>query len=317
MSAPSATIGRRPPPRRGVPYYDVATGRTLILPPKGGKAVEYVRSPPEPFSPAKALRRAGVRAAGAADQGARRATSSATRTARAELPTFGRSDTGWGGLLVYVFLSLIGLALLHNALGGRGPAAVGKLFGFLGAGINRLVSPIDPIVGKGTLPASTPATAPSSSSSSAAARTSGGSRGVGLLRGLAGVTVIGLPGQGTHSRSEGPNNWQSDNAVDLRAPIGTPVTAPVAGVVIKAGYLPGVAAGETSRFAGQRVTIQGAGNEFYFAHLSKVAVRVGQRVQAGQLLGQSGAANGVPHLHFAVQTGSPLDWLFAPKGGNR
>ena len=28
-------------------------------------------------------------------------------------------------------------------------------------------------------------------------------------------TLIGVPGQNTHSRTEPPNNWQSDNAVDI------------------------------------------------------------------------------------------------------
>jgi murein DD-endopeptidase MepM/ murein hydrolase activator NlpD len=38
-------------------------------------------------------------------------------------------------------------------------------------------------------------------------------------------------------------------------------------------------------------------------------VKPGQQVKAGQLLGYSGVANGVAHLHYAVESGSPLDWV--------
>lgn len=122
--------------------------------------------------------------------------------------------------------------------------------------------------------------------------------------------IIGLPYQGTHSKElnvrGGSDNWQSENAVDISLPVGTPVYSPVSGTVVRAGNLPGNPGG---RFAGQRVTVQGSDNAFYFGHLSSVAVSVGQKVSAGSQLGLSGSANGVNHLHFAVENGSPLDWL--------
>lgn len=124
--------------------------------------------------------------------------------------------------------------------------------------------------------------------------------------------IIGMPYQGTHSKQinvrGGSDNWQSENAVDIAVPIGTPVYAAETGEVVRAGNLPGNPGG---RFAGQRVTVQGSDNAFYYAHLSSVAVKEGQKISAGTLLGFTGEANGVQHLHFAVENGSPLDWLLA------
>lgn len=113
--------------------------------------------------------------------------------------------------------------------------------------------------------------------------------------------LIGRPYEGTHRLG----NWQSDNAVDLAVPVGTPVYAVAAGTIgPRIGPLP---AGGTGRFVGQRLTLEGATDDFYYAHLSRLAVEPGQAVQRGQLLGWSGAANGVPHLHLASRAGDPLE----------
>jgi murein DD-endopeptidase MepM/ murein hydrolase activator NlpD len=110
-------------------------------------------------------------------------------------------------------------------------------------------------------------------------------------------SVIGRPGVGTHSYSQPPNNWQSDNAVDLGVPVGTPVFAPISGTV---GQRIGSLNSSNPRMAGLRLTIDGQGQSWYLAHLSVLRVRAGQQVKAGQLIGLSGSANGVPHLHIAV-----------------
>lgn len=140
------------------------------------------------------------------------------------------------------------------------------------------------------------------------AKPTGNQAGTGILA-IVGK-IIGMPYQGTHSKATnvrgGSDNWQSENAIDVAIPIGTPVYAPVDGSIVRAGDLPGNPGG---RFAGQRVTVQGSDNAFYFGHLSSVAVQVGQKIKAGTLIGYSGEASGVSHLHFAVQNGSPLDWI--------
>jgi hypothetical protein len=122
-----------------------------------------------------------------------------------------------------------------------------------------------------------------------------GAAGVGYPLGTHGK-IIGTPHSGTHTLG----NWQSDNAVDIAVPVGTPVYAVSDGVIgSRIGSL-----GKGGRFAGLRVTLQGRNDSYYYAHLSKLRVKAGQRVRAGQLLGYSGSANGVAHLHFGVENGN-------------
>lgn len=120
------------------------------------------------------------------------------------------------------------------------------------------------------------------------------------------VRAIGVPGQGTHSKAfnkkGGSDNWESENAVDLPVPKGTPVYAVADGVI---GKQIGSLGSKSSRMAGLRLHLVTDGNEFYYAHLSKLTVKAGQQVHAGDLLGYSGVANGVAHLHLAAKVGDP------------
>jgi len=117
---------------------------------------------------------------------------------------------------------------------------------------------------------------------------------------------------GTHdpefNLTHGSYNWQSIWAVDLGVPIGTPVYASFSGTIVT------VHSGETGRFAGISVGLDsGRGLAAYYAHLSQVDVTSGQSVVAGQLIGATGEANGVDHLHFALgrsyADGSPSNGL--------
>lgn len=110
--------------------------------------------------------------------------------------------------------------------------------------------------------------------------------------------IIGTPYSGTHTLG----NWQSDNAIDIRVPVGTPVYAPESGVIDPSRY--GSLGSSNPRMAGLRLTLVGQ-NPAYFAHLSRLVAKPGQRVKAGDLIGYSGSANGTSHLHFAVQSGHP------------
>jgi hypothetical protein len=121
-----------------------------------------------------------------------------------------------------------------------------------------------------------------------------------------GAKIIGLPGQGTHT----VGNWQSDNAIDIAVPKGTPIYAPVSGKLGNTGLLPGAGASGGGRFSGERINLFGGGQGFYFAHLSQLApgIKQGAAVKAGQLLGYTGEANGVQHLHFGVEKGDPRSY---------
>lgn len=83
--------------------------------------------------------------------------------------------------------------------------------------------------------------------------------------------------------------------MDIAAPNGTPVKAPAGGIVIFAAkdlYLTG----------GTVLIDHGAGVSSNFLHLSRVDVKVGDRVEQGQIIaavGATGRATG-PHLHWGM-----------------
>jgi murein DD-endopeptidase MepM/ murein hydrolase activator NlpD len=92
--------------------------------------------------------------------------------------------------------------------------------------------------------------------------------------------------------------------IDVVAPMGAPIEAPAAGVVLSAGWETGY---------GYSVSIDhGYGIVTRFAHASKLLVRKGQHVERGQriaLVGNTGLATG-PHLHYEVHVhGRPVDPL--------
>ena len=82
--------------------------------------------------------------------------------------------------------------------------------------------------------------------------------------------------------------------VDLRAPTGTPIRALAAGKVVIA---------EEMYYSGNVVFIDhGLGAVSSYGHMSRIDVRPGNRVAAGQQIGLSGATGRVtgPHLHLGL-----------------
>ncbi|PAX07188.1 M23 family metallopeptidase [Sphingomonas lenta] len=94
-----------------------------------------------------------------------------------------------------------------------------------------------------------------------------------------------------------PGSYHS--GVDVALPTGAPVVAPAGGVVV-------LAADPARPFTleGNLLLIDhGGGLSSAFLHLSRIHVREGQRVEAGQLVGEvgrSGRATG-PHLHWGLR----------------
>lgn len=85
------------------------------------------------------------------------------------------------------------------------------------------------------------------------------------------------------------------SGVDLAAAEGTPVTAPQDGIVSFSNWSGGY---------GLLVAVEHAsGIQTRFGHLSRVAVKAGQQVRKGQLLGlvgSTGRSTG-PHLHYEIR----------------
>jgi len=92
-------------------------------------------------------------------------------------------------------------------------------------------------------------------------------------------------------------SWRAHNGVDYGAPAGTPVRSVADGVVETAGRQNGY---------GNVVQLQhGAGKTTIYAHLTKIDVRQGQRIEQGQRIGTVGATGWAtgPHLHFEFRVG--------------
>ncbi|HEY0357704.1 MAG TPA: M23 family metallopeptidase [Mycobacteriales bacterium] len=103
------------------------------------------------------------------------------------------------------------------------------------------------------------------------------------------------PSPSALSSTFGPRWGTFHYGIDFAAPFGSVIHAAHAGVVVKAGWYGGY---------GNIVIIDhGNGITTRYGHNSKVMVRVGQRVTAGQeisLVGSTGDSTG-PHCHFEVR----------------
>jgi murein DD-endopeptidase MepM/ murein hydrolase activator NlpD len=105
------------------------------------------------------------------------------------------------------------------------------------------------------------------------------------------------------------NAFSNHNGVDYHAPIGTPVWAVADGTVTRAGYEPG---------GGNTVCVRHAMSfESCYLHLSKIHVKVGQKVAQKTVIAESGNTGKLttgPHLHFGLKRGgawvNPLNQNF-------
>lgn len=101
---------------------------------------------------------------------------------------------------------------------------------------------------------------------------------------------------------------EEHQGIDIETPPGSPVTAPVGGVVVYAGQDDG-----PGQPGGVGVKVRTAGGLDYSVwHLNGASVKVGERVAPGQVLGSSGQTGNAayPHVHFQAQvsrTGAYVD----------
>jgi YD repeat-containing protein len=117
-----------------------------------------------------------------------------------------------------------------------------------------------------------------------------------FLPGEGGGTVQFMwPAQGVFTSGYGPRWGRMHRGIDIAGPVGTPIVAAAAGVVVTSEW--------NSGGFGNLVEIRHPdGSKTLYAHNNRLLVRVGQEVQQGEQIsemGSTGRSTG-PHLHFEI-----------------
>ena len=120
------------------------------------------------------------------------------------------------------------------------------------------------------------------------------------------------PVDGKVSSYFGPRGKRKHEGIDIPMPAGTPIRAAKNGVVARTGD------NSTMGFRGYGNFVlldHGNGLESFYAHCSSVAVRQGQRIMQGQIIGYVGSTgrSTANHLHFEVRVNNakvnPIPYL--------
>ncbi len=123
--------------------------------------------------------------------------------------------------------------------------------------------------------------------------------------------VFSWPADGAVTSYFGPRDDRLHTGIDIDGLAGAPVVAAASGTVVTAGYNPGG--------YGNVVVIEHSnGYSSLYAHLSKIGVRRGQKVEAGDLLGAVGCTGSCTgdNLHFEIRIKTtPVDPLPYLPGG--
>lgn len=102
------------------------------------------------------------------------------------------------------------------------------------------------------------------------------------------------------------------SGMDFRAPTGMPAKVTAPGVVVKAGWNGGY---------GRMVEVDhGNGFATRYGHLSKISVTVGERLNAGDVIGKTGSSGRStgPHLHYEIRhNGEAIDPLHFLRVGKK
>lgn len=109
---------------------------------------------------------------------------------------------------------------------------------------------------------------------------------------------FGMPAPGRLTQGSRPGHI----ALDFGMPVGTKIKATMDGKVVYAGW--------NNEGYGNLVIVENGPYRTYFAHLSEIPVSVGEKVNAGQLVGISGNTGNStgPHLHYEVRkNGAHID----------
>lgn len=126
---------------------------------------------------------------------------------------------------------------------------------------------------------------------------------------LFGGTSVKIPSAGAHA---GQSGWQSSNAWDIKAPVGTPVYALADGVAQTfSDYGKDVVKTQGKKLYGQSFTVKSDGGlpDVYYTHLSDSPIRKGSKIQCGQFLGyiMDFPGSSYDHVHIGVSSGHKIE----------
>jgi murein DD-endopeptidase MepM/ murein hydrolase activator NlpD len=133
---------------------------------------------------------------------------------------------------------------------------------------------------------------------------------------LLGGSNFKIPSDGAHA---GQSGWQSNNAWDIMAPIGTPVYSLTNGTLRTfSDYGPNVTIKGPKKLFGQSFTVSGDEGfpNVYYTHLKDSKVRKGSVVKCGQLLGyiMDFPNSSADHVHIGVEPPGNIRDLINPDG---
>jgi murein DD-endopeptidase MepM/ murein hydrolase activator NlpD len=103
-------------------------------------------------------------------------------------------------------------------------------------------------------------------------------------------------------RSPWTGKPERHDGIDIGASPGTPVESPTGGTVVAASSSP-----DYGRYV---VLDHGNGVRSLYGHLQKLDVKIGERVEPGEVIGRSGSSGRAtgPHLHYELRVeGKPVD----------
>jgi len=128
---------------------------------------------------------------------------------------------------------------------------------------------------------------------------------------LFGGDSVSIPVDGAHG---GQSGWQSANAWDIKASIGTPVYAVIGGTLkTYSDYGPTPIRKDGKTLFGVGFTVDSDDNlpDVYYTHLKDVSVRQGDKITCGQFLGyvMDFPGSDYDHLHIGVETGNVRQFL--------
>jgi len=125
---------------------------------------------------------------------------------------------------------------------------------------------------------------------------------------LFGGINVKIPTDGAHA---GQSGWQSNNAWDIQAPIGSPVYAIADGVAETfQDYGNEITKTQGKKLYGQSFTVKSDNNlpKVYYTHLQDSPVRQGSRIQCGQFIGyvMDMPDSEYDHVHIGVESGHDI-----------